>query len=267
MIGAGLAVLMMASLGTPLAESKSCSFEVGTGANLISGSGTCSTPGQAPAQGQSTEANSPYVSYYFKPLCSADSEDPRLTELSCSIGSGCPQQLMPGYLYGSTGDGTWVELEFQCRPLESATTITPEQVASAFVRIPLPRLRSQAQPASKTLVNLDTIFFVEARPLSRTITLLGQQVELAIRPSSFTWAFGDGSSLTTDDPGAPYPSKDVVHRYERAGDQRHQVTVAWSARWRLPGGAWRPVPGTATTIGPATGLRVVEAVPNLAGEG
>ncbi len=146
--------------------------------------------------------------------------------------------------------------------------VTPGMVAAAFRRIPLPSLRSHSQPADKTLINFDTIFFTDAEPLTRNITLLGQRVRLEIRPSRFEWVHGDGTTRATSTPGAPYPAKDVVYRYDDAHRTvQHRVVVTWSAEYSLNGGALQPVNGTVTTTGPATPLRIAEASPALSGSG
>ena len=146
--------------------------------------------------------------------------------------------------------------------------VTDAMVLNAFRRIPLPSLRSHSQPANKTLINFDTIFYTRAQPLTRRLTLLGQRVRLEIVPSRFTWVHGDGTAMTTATAGAPYPSKDVVYRYAHAHTTvLHHVVVTWSARWSLNGGPLRPVSGTVTTTGPATPLRVAEASPALSGAG
>lgn len=184
----------------------------------------------------------------------------------CDGPASCPEG-MDFYAHQVLLDGEWINREVTCRSTASPT-ITPALVSTAFQRIPLPRLRTIAQPATKTLVNFDTIFHVEADPLRRDVTLLGQRIELDITPSSFTWTWGDGQSDTTHTPGAAYPSRAVVHRYLDADvTVEATVTVTWTARWRVNGGAWADVPGSVRTTGPAATLRVVEAVPNLAGPG
>ena len=76
------------------------------------------------------------------------------------------------------------------------------------------------------------------------------------------------SSATTGAAGAPYPAKDVVHRYADAHTTvQHRVVVTWTAQWSLNGGPLRPVNGTVTTSGPATPLRIAEASPALSGAG
>lgn len=139
-------------------------------------------------------------------------------------------------------------------------------VLEAFRTVPVPELRSVTQPGDKTLVNFDTVFFARADGFSRTVSILGRSVRLDIAPEAFRWEFGDGTAATTRTAGAPYPSKDVVHRYADARvTVRHRVVVTWGATWSLDGGPSRPVAGTVTTTGPTTALRVAEAVPALSG--
>lgn len=198
-------------------------------------------------------------------------------ELACEIAVGavltcadwCEGDEVPYRLLGLR-DGQWYPLGIRCdtEPPDTAPTVTPALVARAFQRIPLPALRAITQPEDKTLINFDTIFRVDAQPLQRTLTLLGQRVELAITPSTFRWVHGDGTTAVTRTPGATYPAKDVVHRYQQAGvTVQHHVEIVWTARWRLNGGAYQDVDGTVTTIGPATALQVAEAVPALSGRG
>jgi len=139
-------------------------------------------------------------------------------------------------------------------------------VLQAFRRIPLPSLRSHSQPTNKTLINFDTIFFTDAQPLTRQLTLLGQRVRIEIMPSRFEWVHGDGTTEATSTPGAPYPAKDIVYRYADAHRTvAHSVVVTWSAEYALNGGPLQPVNGTVTIAGPATPLRIAEASPALSG--
>lgn len=256
---AGSAVLV-ALLCTPPAHGEGCSADAQSGSNYVGGLITCTTSGSGGTSGSPSEP-SLQLPERWELICTSP-DDPNGT--SCSPLYDCPAGTVPGWLYRLI-DGNWHLVGTRCRILSDTTpTINPAAVARAFERIPLPRLRPVAQPAAKTLVNFDTIFHVEAEPLDRTLTLLGQRVELAIRPSEFRWEFGDGEVLTTTTPGAPYPSRAITHRYLDADvTVRAEVAVTWTARWRLNGGAWADVPGSVTTVGPPAVLRVVEAVPNL----
>ncbi|KQT94133.1 hypothetical protein ASG49_04270 [Marmoricola sp. Leaf446] len=181
------------------------------------------------------------------------------------------------YRQWQVGVGGETPLGFVCSgngapPAVAAAAPAPPQVTEAMVleafrRVPVPELRSQSQPGDKTLVNFDTIFFTEAEPLTRDVTILGQDVRLQIEPSEFTWLHGDGTSTTTSTAGAPYPSKEIVHRYADAHvTVEHRVVVTWTAQWSLNGGPLQPVDGTVTTTGPTTALRVAEASPSLSGQ-
>lgn len=192
------------------------------------------------------------------PTCPIDAE----LAPPCIAASGCAEGEAPWHRIGNQF-GQWVVIARECRAA-SPSTLTPAIVATAFRRIPLPSLRSIAQPGDKTLVNFDTIFHVDAETLHRDIRLLGQEVELTITPTRFRWSFGDGADQVTTTPGSAYPAKTLIHRYEHAHvTVRHHVEVTWTATWRVNGGPWQDVPGAVTLDGPGTPLRIAEAVPLL----
>jgi hypothetical protein len=140
-------------------------------------------------------------------------------------------------------------------------------VLSELRRVGLPALEIEIQPETKTLVNFDTIFYTDPRPVDVDLTILGQAVQVRATPTSYVWEFGDGTSLTTPTPGAAYPARDIVHRYLDADvTVEPSVSVVYGARFRVGGGGWRDVGGTVTIPGPPEGLRVVEAVGVLSGE-
>lgn len=146
--------------------------------------------------------------------------------------------------------------------------VTPAMVLRAFRQVPVPTSTSVAQPAGRTLVNFDTIFHTTADPFTRQVTLLGQNVTLDIHATRFDWTWGDGTQSSTTVPGAPYPAKQVVHRYPHAHTTvRHHVTVTWGATYSVGDGPQQDVPGTVTRAGPPTGLHISEATPALSGQG
>lgn len=147
-----------------------------------------------------------------------------------------------------------------------APAITPVLVAAALKRIPLPPSKLIVQPPNgRTLVNFDTNFYTETEAFTRSVTLLGQQVELSITPASFAWRFGDGKSETTTSPGSAYPDLEITHNYLRKGRVTPSVDTTYTATYRVNGGAAQPVPGSVTIAGTAVPLRVVTARPQLVG--
>ena len=151
-------------------------------------------------------------------------------------------------------------------PQPPQVTVTPGMVQQAFQQIPLPPSVLRIQPPDgETLVNFETNFYTDAAAFDRSVTLLGQSVDLRLYPVAYTWVHGDGTSATGDDPGAPYPDLRVTHVYEHKGRVTPRVDVTWAADYRLPGTPWRPVDGTVTVPGTPQPLRVLEAQPNLVG--
>jgi hypothetical protein len=146
------------------------------------------------------------------------------------------------------------------------TQVTPGRVLSALRRIGLPALQVRTQPEGKTLVNFETIFYADPRGFSRTVTMLGRQVQIVATPLSFTWHYGDGTTTTTDRPGARYPAKDITHSYTDAHvTVRTSVDVTYSARFRVGNGSLQGIPGSVTIAGPAAPLRISEATALLSG--
>ena len=139
-------------------------------------------------------------------------------------------------------------------------------VAVAMRLVPLPPLVLQVQPSNgRTLVNFDTNFFAEAQPVDIPMNLLGQHVDLHAVPSRFSWWFGDGESLVTSEPGAPYPDLEVTHRYLKKGQVAPSVDTTYIATYRVNGGRSIDVKGEVTIPGVPVDLQVLTATPTLVG--
>lgn len=138
--------------------------------------------------------------------------------------------------------------------------VTPGQILTATRTIGLPSLKINIQPGTATLINFDTIFYARTRPFARSVTLLGYDIDLAATPVGYTWHHGDGTSHTTGEPGAPYPSKAVTYRYmQTAKHLSPSVDVTYRVRYRVDGGSWQTLSQTLTANGPAGDLEVKEA--------
>ncbi|MGA8988746.1 MAG: hypothetical protein WB461_12070 [Aeromicrobium sp.] len=134
----------------------------------------------------------------------------------------------------------------------------------AVREIGLPSLAIHIQPREETLVNVPTILYTVPRAFDRSINLLGFAIDLTADPMSFHWVHGDGTTATTNRPGAPYPGMDVTHRYRVPAKSVHpRVDVTYRVRYRVDGGAWQTVGQTLQASGPASTLEVHEAAPVL----
>jgi hypothetical protein len=155
-----------------------------------------------------------------------------------------------------------------CAALPELPVVTPGSASAALRRLPLPPSTLRVQPPNgRTLVNFATNFYTDREEFTRTVRLLGQQVELRITPARFTWRFDDRESATTTTPGTPYPDLEVTHDYLVKGEVHPRVDTTYTADFRVNGGAWRPVPGSVTIEGDPVALEVVEASPILVGYG
>jgi hypothetical protein len=147
---------------------------------------------------------------------------------------------------------------------EERPELTPGDVLRAVREIGLPSLRVKIQPGDETLVNVDTIFYADPQPFERSVTLLDFDVDLVAEPVRYDWVHGDGSTRSTDRPGAPYPAMDVTHRYTApADDVQARVDVTYQVRYRVDDGPWQSLGQTLVAAGPATVLDVKDAAPVL----
>ncbi len=151
---------------------------------------------------------------------------------------------------------------------QAAQVPTVAQVAALvqrdFQRFVVVKGETVIDPPERTLVNVDTIF---STPTSAAVTLdpltlLGRRVLITIRPETYTWHFGDGTSQTTTTPGRPRV-KDVTHVYRRAAAVSPYVVISWSGTFTVDGSEPLTVQGRATTTGPGTPLRVLTAQSEL----
>ena len=69
------------------------------------------------------------------------------------------------------------------------------------------------QPAFEPLVHVPVVFWCDLPKIFSTrFNIVGEVVDVTLRPS-FSWSFGDGSVMSSTDPGAPYPNGSIQHAY------------------------------------------------------
>ena len=153
--------------------------------------------------------------------------------------------------------------------------ITTQDVITQFKNLTWPQAELVIQPPDgETLVNLDTIFYTTStQPQTQTVTLLGHSVAIEASPHHYTWHWAqpgdnatqaDREAKTTTGPGAPHPHQTITHRYTVADTKAHpSLDITYSGRYRVDGGAWQPIPTTATIIGTPQALTILQARPTL----
>lgn len=180
-----------------------------------------------------------------------------------------PGSVRYDVLRSDDGGQTYVKVSEACLvnpPDGSPPVVTPGLVAQQFEAIAWPASPLEVQPpGGRTLVNLATNFYTtNTAPQTRTVTLLGQQVDIEATPTSWTWVHGDGTSQASDGPGAAYPDLTITHTYTDADvTLSARVDTTYAGRFRVNGGAWAVIPTTVTIAGEAAALEVVPAAPQL----
>jgi len=83
-----------------------------------------------------------------------------------------------------------------------------------------------------------------------TTALLGNQVRIRPTVESYTYVFGDGTtSGPTSSPGGIFPDGDITHAYTKAGTYTSHIDITYGGEFSVGGGAWIPIPDTATVAG------------------
>lgn len=129
-----------------------------------------------------------------------------------------------------------------------------------------------------TLVNIETVFWLQtsADRVLGTVTLLGHRVTLRAHLQQVRWTFGDGATSTTSGPGKAYTRSDPCrsaqcpryfgHTYRRTGQLTIGAGLTWSGQFRVDGGGWQPIAGTASAAATSQRIHVKQArgvlVPN-----
>jgi hypothetical protein len=186
--------------------------------------------------------------------------DPALANAGCGA-NACPagflmETLMitdprlPAPIAGAT----------QCRSPSGATPAQVQLAASDQFSQLLTTAHPSQQPADGGVVNLPTLFATNT-PAAQVFneTLLGVQVTLNV-DASWTWDFGDGTTITSTDPGGPYPITSLRHVYLAAGTYIVTLTTNWTGTFSMAGGPAGVIPGGAIPrVSPPFPLDVHEA--------
>lgn len=120
-----------------------------------------------------------------------------------------------------------------------------ELAAMARKQLRLPTPTIAANPPADQLVNLPTWMWLSSGwgPASATAAVPGVSVTAVARPTSVTWAMGDGSTVTCTgagtafragtDPKSPSPDCGHIYRHSSAGQPSQKYPVAATVHWTV----------------------------------
>ena len=142
-----------------------------------------------------------------------------------------------------------------------------DMIISAFhdTAFAVPRVNIQPE-GDVTLVTLPTYYEVifpsegyEPAEIDTT-DILGFSVDIRPRLDAITYHFGDGATAgPTTDLGGPHPTGGIVHEYATKGGYQVRADITYGGEFRVDGGGWSDIPGTATITGSETTLTVMES--------
>ncbi|WP_256970764.1 hypothetical protein [Cellulomonas iranensis] len=155
----------------------------------------------------------------------------------------------------------WTRLDFG----GCSTDLLPTLTEADFRRLPIPAPTLTLQPdRGWVLINIATIVTTNPDPVTLRTDLLGHAITVEATPTTWTYDFGDGHTLTTTSPGHPYPHHDVFHQYEHPGTTTITLTATWTGRYLIDGTTtWHTINGTATTTTTSGPLTIEERTSRL----
>jgi hypothetical protein len=215
--------------------------------------------------------------YERAPLCreaagiwtrgSADGTCPELANTAGALRT-CPEGdsiVMPMWRQARTSPeapwGEWTQIDSG----GCGVDLLPELTEADFRLLPIPAPTLTLQPdRGWVLVNIETIVTTSPDPITLRTDLLGHGITVEATPTTWTYDFGDGHTLTTKSPGHPYPHHDVFHEYETPGTTTITLTATWTGRYLIDGTTtWRDIDGTATTTTTSTPITIEERTSRL----
>jgi hypothetical protein len=174
-------------------------------------------------------------------------------------------------------DGAWFLNGWVCRAV-GPPAVTPAMVLQEASRL-VPATPIGLAPRTRTLVNIETVMWLDARPQTQLapVAILGQRVVITLGLDRVDWTFGDGRSDAGTTPGTPYDARNdpcttkqcgdyYGHTYTTTGTVIVTALASWRVTFRVGSGPVARIPGTVTGPASQATVEVVEArsvlVPN-----
>ena len=147
-------------------------------------------------------------------------------------------------------------------PAPAPITLTSHDVATLIVDGSGITLQP---PGGTVLLHMPLIAYTNPTTRTLTTTVAGTSVDVEVTPATYTWNWGDNTTLSTTDPGHPYPNQTVTHLYAATADNvTVTLTTTWTARFKPSDAAdWRPVDGYVTTTQTAPPFNIRRLIPYL----
>jgi hypothetical protein len=247
--------------GVPAVTGGPAPINGGTGVGGDGGTGTVNGTGNqggdsgSSGQGGGGTNNCVGCTYRWVAFC-----DPALANAGCGANACPPGFLLETLMITDPRLPAPIAGGTECRSPSGATPAQVRLAASDEFSQLLTTAHPSQQPAGSGVVNLPTLFSTNT-PVTQVFneTLLGLQVTLNV-DASWTWDFGDGTTLTSTDPGGAYPIASLSHVYLVAGTYTVTLTTNWTGTFSMAGGPAAVIPGgPIPRLSPPFALEIHEA--------
>lgn len=143
---------------------------------------------------------------------------------------------------------------FETAEVDGQTVLRVTQVVLSvedFNTFPVTPAQAHQERAPHTLKNYNTNFWADPNPQEFTRTIAGQEVALRAIPVSYTFNYGDGTTLgPVSYPGYQLGEEvwdqptDTSHKYTEPGDYEFTITTSYRGEYSVNGGPWQVIDGT-----------------------
>ena len=113
------------------------------------------------------------------------------------------------------------------------------------------------QPDQDALVNMPVYFWTQTPQHFQAVVPILDLIVYVNLHSTFTWSFGDGKFITTQNQGAPYPLGLITHTYKSNNNYPVNLKITWRGTWSV-NGVTTAISGDGITQSITRGLAVVK---------
>ena len=147
--------------------------------------------------------------------------------------------------------GSEEHIAFDCRTVSeanSSSTAPPVVITVTqrdFASMPVEPLQANAGPPDGWLpVSMVNVLHADSEVQELQTELLDTPVAVRAIPTSYHWNLGDGNTITTTNPGKPYPSEEISAKYTHEGWYDITLTTTFAGQFSVDGGGWQEIDGT-----------------------
>ena len=115
------------------------------------------------------------------------------------------------------------------------------------------------QPDQDALVNMPVYFWTQTPKHFQAVVPILDLIVYVNLYSTFTWGFGDGKFITTQNQGAPYPLGLITHTYKSNDNYPVNLKISWRGTWSV-NGVTTAISGAGITQSITRDISVVNAV-------